>query len=321
MTDTCTVRHPRTDEIPALKHLWDVVFGSDGMDAFFLKLFRVDLCIAVYIGNTLTAAGYLIPAGNLVSHGHFVPCVMIYAVATYPEYRGRGYGEAVVRGLTETGIESGFPAIVLCPSEDSLFEYYSTRSSMRDWFFCDEYSISFDPDFECDMKLSVVSINEYITLRRKLLANISYIDSPGSIFEYQKILCIQLGGGLFRLDSPAGPFCIVAERQSEETVYIKEFLSPPGYTDADKHAALRAVAYELPAACYVIRSPVSGHSGFTVSSANSYDNSTCSSDVNISKLNISNLTRRRFGMLSLKGSALISVNDSEYLPWYGLAFD
>ena len=130
-----TIRNARASDIPALRHIWTDAFGSIEDSVFFDRYFDPDMCLAVVRGDEPVAAGYLIPDGNLTVGELRLPCAMIYAVAVLPEYRNNGYGSALTRELISHGTRSGYPAIVLCPSEDSLFEYYSTRTSLRDWFY------------------------------------------------------------------------------------------------------------------------------------------------------------------------------------------
>ena len=72
---------------------------------------------------------YILPVGDLASSGRSCGpnCAMLYAIATLPEYRGHGYGEAVTRAAAELAVQKGFPAVVLKPADDGLFDFYKKR--------------------------------------------------------------------------------------------------------------------------------------------------------------------------------------------------
>ena len=81
-------RPARSEDIPQLKALWKLVFGDadELIDAFFALLWPDCRTAVVEENGTVVAAAYAVRLENIR---------YIYAVATHPEYRGRGYGEAV----------------------------------------------------------------------------------------------------------------------------------------------------------------------------------------------------------------------------------
>ena len=75
-------------DFPALARLWDEVFG-DGEDftsEFFARLWTPGCCRAVFEGGEAAAMGFCLRGPRAAGHG----CGYIYAMATRPEYRGRG---------------------------------------------------------------------------------------------------------------------------------------------------------------------------------------------------------------------------------------
>ena len=224
------------------------------MQAFFYNLFTPDRCCAVIEGDAPVAAGYLIPAGNLVVEAHKTPCAMIYAVASLPEHRNRGYGTTVVRELITVAHSDGYPAVVLCPSDDSLFEFYSVRAGFRDWFYLSEQR--FDgftntcprdnrrcetlrpatrqkklnsevfPPANHISRLHETGPGEYSLLREKLLSGIPHIEYDQCMLSYQSVICREYGGGLFKIETDYGTSCAVVEAPPDGPVAVKELLSP-----------------------------------------------------------------------------------------------
>ena len=84
-----TPRPSRKGDENALKALWREVFGDtdEYIDAFFQNVYQPGMASVIEEDGTVVAAAYAVPFGAVR---------YIFAVATKPEYRGRGYGRAVV---------------------------------------------------------------------------------------------------------------------------------------------------------------------------------------------------------------------------------
>jgi len=268
------------------------VFGSVGEEAFFLHYYDPKLCVIAEFDNDPASVGYLVPFGRILYGQESVQCAMIYSVATLPEYRGMGYGTAVVNELIKLARKLGYPAVILCPIDDKLFGYYGTRANMCDWFYVNEQVFSSALVSSDSVLLTEVTINEYNIQREKLLEGIIHIEHDFYTLEYQSMLCDELGGGLFRI----GDSCAVVEPQQDGAVWIKELLLPGSCTDdftSDPHSinALAAIAYKFPSSKYVVRTP--------------------------SRISMG----RRFGMIALPEDLKADLSDSITSPWYGMAFD
>ena len=282
-------RRPRNEDESALRHIWKAVFGSSDEDIFFGFYFDRSMCITTACGGTPVSSGFLIPAGNMLSGELAVPCAMIYAVATLPEYRRHGYGSETVRALISAGWDAGFPAVVLCPSSDDLFDYYSENTKLRDWFFANELSCGL-PRIDAGLAgLSRITSEEYRVLRNSLLAGRPYIESDRRALEYQNLLCEHYGGGLYKVCSSGGVSCAVVENAPDGVVIVKELLT----SAACETEVLSAIADAYPAYSYKIMSPVQSHSS----------------------------AARRFGMLAITEELERKFNKESVSPWYGLAFD
>ena len=283
-------RNPRSDELPALQSLWENTFGNIGKEAFFNHYYNPEMCVVAEWNHVPASAGYLIPYGEIQSDNESLPCAMIYSVATLPECRGIGFGSAVVNGLIRLAYELGYSVIVLCPSEDGLFEYYKSHTQLCDWFYVEEQTINNIPVGTAASLPIPISAVEYSTLREELLRGITHIKHDLRALEYQQMLCQELGGGLCRI----GNSCAVVERQPDGTVWVKEFLIPGGSINDLQSCpvasdAISAIMQIYPANNYIVRYPAGFGKG------------------------------RRFGMLADCGNKGIKQNNSA--PWYGVAFD
>ena len=107
-----TPRPSREGDEKSLKALWHEVFGDTDfyIDTFFRELYRPGMASVVEEDGKIVAAAYAVPFGAVR---------YIFAVATKPEYRGRGYGRAVV--LAAAGGEPAY----LCPASATLRCWYA----------------------------------------------------------------------------------------------------------------------------------------------------------------------------------------------------
>jgi len=284
-------RQPSIDEVPALRDIWRAAFGGDDDEVFFCSIYDPALSVVVGPEGAPVAAGYLIPSGNIVCGRKAVPCAMIYAVATLPGHRGLGHGAAVVGGLVSLAREEGYPAVVLCPSEDSLFGYYSRHSELVDWFYTVERTLGIAPMGASDSRLTKITIYEYNEIRKYLLYGKPHIDTDLRILEYQNVLCGKYGGGFFRSSDLGRLFCAIVEVDRGGTVCIKELLA----LDGIEAEALEGIASIFPAKKYIVRTPAV----------------------------ISNLSGsvRRFGMIAAPRGLLGGRGALLAAPWYGPALD
>jgi len=285
-------RSPSDNEIPALKKLWNTVFGGTGIESFFRHFFNADLCVIADGTDSPAAMGYLLPVGDFVWDSKSYRCAMIYSVATLPAYRGRGMATAVTGRLINLARELAYPAVILCPSDDKLFEYYKSHTTLREWFYVNELIVKKAPADACTELLTEITANMYHLLREELLKGIVHVKQDLHILEYQAELCKELGGGLFRV----GDSIAVVERQVDGRIWIKELLLPGDGANAfnsgyDISGIIASIASKFPASEYIVRSPSP-----------------------IGK-------RRRFGMISFPDDPPVFSFDNESKPWFGMAFD
>jgi len=318
------LRHPGKDETPALRHIWSTVFGSGDEGMFFGHYYLPELCIVATSDDKPVAAGYLFPVGSFLHGGVSVPCAMIYSVAALPSFRNRGFGTAIVNRLITLGDEKGYAKCVLCPSEDSLFAYYSSRTCLRDFFYISEYRFVGTPSTQWKARLTEATEDEYVTLRESLLTGTPHICFDPKAISYQNKLCRELGGGLFRIDTPYGDFCAIVERQVDGSVWVKELLTPASFTGCGADGVLNAISEMFPSGEYMVRMPAPiTASDYAAIKASAGAHETEYSDLpGLSGRQILQPgVIRRFGMLTDPCFQYDMESESSAAPWLGLAFD
>jgi len=326
-----SVRRTNTGDIHGLYRIWTTVFGDDGAGVFFSTYAGEYTCIAAISDDLQVAAGYLIPHGHLVCGDERATCAMIYSVATLQEYRNLGLGATIVRELISAGRDTGYEAIVLCPSEDSLFDYYSTRAGFSDWFYADETVAINTAPLIGDSELAGISPVEYHLLREDILGDTPHIELCSHALVYQDHLCREYGGGFFRIDSPAGLCCAIVEKQQDGAVRVIELLGTGSPENGDgKTKALSLIASAFPAESYTIRRPVPFSAQAMLSSeplalspeipALSPENPGMQPKTR-APIPASLHRVRRFGMIVASDNIFSQNSTKNMLPWYGPAFD
>lgn len=288
-------RKPYSNEMPQLLEMWQLIFGKTGVQSFFNYIYNVEYAIVAEIDNKPVAMGYIVPAGDLINGSISLPCAMLYGIATHPQYRGTGLGTAVVNELISESYKLGFKAAVLCPSEDSLFEYYKKNTPMRDWFYTKELILDFPLAAQSSNIYYATRITpaEYLEQREKLLKNIPHIKHNLNMLQYQKKLCDELGGGLYKI----GDSCAIVEVQQDGAAWVKELLTQND--DVGDIVTCITTVYE--ASEYIIRLPAKKE------------------DIIMNDAGTN--AARRFGMFTLQDINSFDLIKSETAPWYGIAFD
>lgn len=120
LQEKISVRELTPQEVEC-RRLWVDVFGDsrEEVDRFFIDIHHAD--------NLLMHS----EAGKVVSMLHIVeivtalgPTAYLYAIATAPEWRGRGFAEQLITRAIDVARSRGYKAVMLIPSEESLVEYY-----------------------------------------------------------------------------------------------------------------------------------------------------------------------------------------------------
>lgn len=121
-------------------NLWHICFGDEERDILFYLEHRMteDNMLAIYEDGKLVSMASFLPTEYYLD-GKYEPARYVYAVATLPEYRGRGYASEILKFAGEWYGE----LLILAPAEKSLCEYYS-KMGFVSVFSKEEWSISKD---------------------------------------------------------------------------------------------------------------------------------------------------------------------------------
>lgn len=144
------IRRSNPADLPALQALWQAVFGDPpAFTGRFYETFGADSALVAEEDGRVVAMIHPLPVAlaqnRLYSFG-----VYIYALATAPDYRGRGIASSLLQAaenapfatvptlggnewIGPASLAAQIPAFsLLIPGEESLFSYYHARGYQRE---------------------------------------------------------------------------------------------------------------------------------------------------------------------------------------------
>lgn len=113
------------DMVSELSSLWQQVFGDGEREVsfFFRNAWKPENTLAVTEDGRVVSALHLLPC-RINLPGGSVQAHYLYAAATLPGFRGRGYMRGLLEQAARYGAQRGDWASVLLPGEPSLYDYY-----------------------------------------------------------------------------------------------------------------------------------------------------------------------------------------------------
>ena len=148
-------------DMAQLRRLWELAFGDTDafLDSFFETAFSSDRCLFLKAEEKIAAALYWFDCeydGRKAAY--------VYAVATHPDFRGRGLCRKLM-GETHALLKAqGYDAVLLVPQDTGLRKMYAAMG------YQDATSVS---EFACEagepLALAEVGARDYAALRRKFL--------------------------------------------------------------------------------------------------------------------------------------------------------
>ncbi|WP_099204095.1 GNAT family N-acetyltransferase [Scatolibacter rhodanostii] len=120
------IRFSRPEDIPALKKMWKVCFEDmdEAIDAFFNGIHGQDSTLILLNQGEAAAMLTMIPARLHSPFGSYSG-YYIYAVATLPAYRGKGYMRSLEQECSRITKERHKQFCLLVPATQPLFAMYA----------------------------------------------------------------------------------------------------------------------------------------------------------------------------------------------------
>ncbi len=235
---------PRDRE--ALKSLWKTAFGDgdDYIDSFFENLWQPENAVVAEVGGEVVSAMYVLPEIALFPYRRkTLSGAYTYALATLPEYRGRGIGTAVCKAANDRALALADAACVL-PAEPGLYPFYENASGAKALGCVKEARIPRDElAAYAPCMAARVPVLEYMGIRQQILSGLPHAAMGPEFYEHLE----QTGTEFFVLEHG-----LAAAETADGVCRITELLDP----DTDGMTSIAGVARWCRAEEYIVRSPL-----------------------------------------------------------------
>ncbi|WP_297234762.1 GNAT family N-acetyltransferase [uncultured Flavonifractor sp.] len=248
------IRPSRPDEVQIQKELWQAAFGDDPryIDWFYQCCWRPEDMLLLLEDGKLASMLALLPQTVTLPGGGTAAAWYIYALATDPAARSKGYGRQLLLYADEFLRQRGADCVTVVPAEASLFKFFSMVGFLPGFFTRKvELLRSMTTPSRPEDKVEPIGPEEYNEIRRNALEGIPSVLYGEELIRYQEGMGKLSGGGLYRI--MVGDFrgCAAAEYLNEESVLFKELLLPPEHMPR----GLAALAAKMPGQRCFVRTP------------------------------------------------------------------
>ena len=248
------IRFAKEEDLPRLGEIWTIAFGDE--EAFVRGFYRgrLDRTLLLEEGGEAAAMLTLLPMETVLADGRRFSTPCIYAVATHPASRGRGFASILLEDAHRRMQARGEAGAVIVPAGASLFDFYGQRGfstafalRQRQLEGGELAALPRDGAFQ----VTPLSPGEYHRRREELLRGSCHLDCGREGIDYQETLCRLSRGALLAVDRGPVKGCAAAERDGERVV-VKELLLPAALTAS----GLAAVADACPCRVLTARCPL-----------------------------------------------------------------
>ena len=248
------IRPSRPSEAQAQKDLWQTAFGDDPclIDWFYTCCWRPEDMLLVLEDGKLASMLALLPHTIALPGGGEASAWYIYALATDPAVRSKGYGRQLLLYVDEFLKKRGADCVTVVPAEASLFRFFGMVGFLPGFFPRKvELLRSMPPPADPADRVEPIGPAEYNAIREQVLSGLPSVSYGEPLIRYQEGLSKRSGGGLYRIAIGTFQGCAAAEYVDEESVVFKELLLPPEHMPR----GLAALAAKLPGQRCFVRTP------------------------------------------------------------------
>lgn len=249
-----SLRPSRPEEVPRQKELWKAAFHDEDpyIDLYYDHCHRPEQVLVLEADGEIRTMVVAFPLQLCLPDGTSVPSAYLYAFATDPRDRGKGYGRRVYAYAEERFSSNGAAGTTTVPAEPSLFRYFSSIGYRKCFSHRKaEYSRKVLPPIPADGQLRPVEAAHYNALRNELLKGTFYAAYSDGLIAHQKAISRLARADIYALELGGVSGLAAAEYFDGDSVLIKELLFP-GKRLAE---AVSLVAGQLPAYRYFVRTP------------------------------------------------------------------
>ena len=223
------MRPSRPDEAEEQKRLWKQAFGDDPryIDWFYQCCWHPENMLLLLEDGKLASMLALLPHGLTLPNGAEATAYYVYALATDPAVRSKGYGRQLLHYVDDHLKALGADCVTVVPAEPSLFKFFGTVG-FAPGFSTRKVELLRDESKEPQRGDQAVPATpeEYNAIRNRLLAGTPAVTYGTGLLRYQEGMCRLSGGGLYRILAGGVEGCAAVEYADEDSVLFKELLLP-----------------------------------------------------------------------------------------------
>ena len=226
------IHHVRGWEIEAARSLWTETFGDNAaFQEEFYRLCAPEGPLVLAEDGALCSMLALPELALVLADGRRLRAGYVYALATRPDRRGRGFAAMLMETAAGLARGRGLDCLLTVPARPSLFRFLA-GCGFRPDFYCGEETAA--PETAPAVPAVPAAPEDYSALREELLAGTAHTAYTAGQLAFQRFLCPEPGSGLYRLELDRGPGCAAVENWPVGPV-VKELLCAP--EDAAQAAA------------------------------------------------------------------------------------
>lgn len=252
------MRLAQKGEIGRQKEIWKLCFGDYDhyIDFYFANRYKEDETAVLLHDGEIMAMLTMLPVRTVTPKEQSFKTAMLYAIATHPQYRNRGFATQLMNFSSQYLKTKKNDLSVLVPAKRELFNYYR-KQRYQEGFYIREVLLTREGvdclpiNRSCQCMISSITPEEYNLRRNIQLSGRLFISYQDEDIAYQKKLSQQSGTDIFAIDIEGNQGCLTVERITADKVLIKEILLPEDYINA----ALINIAKQLFAKEYILRTP------------------------------------------------------------------
>ena len=250
------VRLAKKGEIVSLKELWKLCFGDQDsyIDLYFANRYNKDETLVLLLNGEIVSMLTTIPVKIVFGENRSFDSVMLYAIATHPQYQNQGLGTQLMEASHQYLAAQNMDFTVLVPAGQNLINFYR-KQGYRECFYVREIILPYDMVSSMTVSssqhctISPVEPQEYNARRDDWLKGKFHVAYEDKEIQYQKKLSQHSGADIYAIDFEGIKGCAVVERITADKVLIKEMLLPEVFI----HSAIKEVICLLPAKEYRLR--------------------------------------------------------------------
>lgn len=214
--------------IDDLMEIRRICFGEDdGYLRFYFSTRFTDDNTLIYVEQGRIVATLTIIPLTIKTPIRNIPAAYIYAVATLPGFRRRGFAEALSEYADKILHQREIEAVVLSPASDQLFHYY-TKLGYETYFRRQKILLQNRGEVKKDVlsKIDELNASVYFRLRNQAFATGGYFaewDKQALEFALQE--CRLSGGVALHLQAGGEEGFFIAYPEAEGIVVKESFLS------------------------------------------------------------------------------------------------